>query len=494
MKNLFLPLLCSLIGILSLGAQSNKRVTNLTTALNISSPRGIEVDNSYLWISHDYQALNANGVLAKITRSNSRYLGYIPIGNGFLDVESSGYVKQYPGSSNILWVLLPDGRLLEVNKTNNSRRLILNLRAINFSSVKCYDVHTGTVRNFSGLVNTAYSTFGDFDFFQNTDGSIDVFISGLSQAQTFPFLMKMRIKSGKIIQSLVLASSLANGTAGNVTVVRLTRGVAVSKKYKRVITTLNFSKGIGNLFDALVSFPINFDPTNGITSSEIPVINKSVDVSSLGMTVSSDGTILVSSTSVGSVALNSAGQPFIGAFNNNLQLMSGIKLNSIVENLRDVVLDGSGKTGYITSTSNTVYRFSLTSNASTIKNNVEEIEVIGIKSLTDIQAISSQGFNVLPSIEEISNTILVNSITAWPNPFSTEFNVKFHLDTPSQLNIYLYDIAGKPLKNLGIYSYDSGEHIQRFENEVNDLPNGIYFIKIFNEGKLVKDPIKVVKH
>ena len=479
--------------------QTSKKISRVVSYFNISRPLGLEVDNSHLWLSHDYTVgLSANGVLGKIRTSNKRYERYIPVGKGFLDIESTGYVKKLPHNSNFMWVLLKDGRLIQVDKRYHRAGEILNLKRVRFNATKVYDVQTRRVINMSGFINAASSSYGDFDLYVNKDGSIDMYISGLSQAQTFPFMAKLRIKGNRIIQANILASSMANGTAGYVRLVRLTRGLAVSKRYKKVIMTLPYSTGVGNYADFLVSFPLSFNPSNGVSSYERPTMNRSIDVASQGMTVSKDGMIYVVSNSVGSAKLGSAGKAFIGMFNNRLQFIGGTKMRYTSESLRDVVLSTSERQGYFSSTRNTVYRFNIESKYSATTSSDSVMPTAMLREIgeeTMESPVNDGGFSLSANNESFQNekkTLeLGEEMIIGPNPFTNQLNLKFELNTAGKVRMTLMSIDGRVSRQLSDKDYLEGMNLESFQLP-STLPSGMYILKIaYGDGlskikKLIK--------
>ena len=80
--------------------------------------------------------------------------------------------------------------------------------------------------------------------------------------------------------------------------------------------------------------------------------------------------------------------------------------------------------------------------------------------------------------DSFSNKFMLKS--AYPNPFNPFTNVVFHVPTPSAINIAIYDIHGRQVKNLmnefklpGIYNVDwNAEHYS----------SGTYFVKIISNS------------
>ncbi len=78
------------------------------------------------------------------------------------------------------------------------------------------------------------------------------------------------------------------------------------------------------------------------------------------------------------------------------------------------------------------------------------------------------------SINEISNNI--SAVQNFPNPFSTETNIRFTLENPEQLSIRIFDIRGSFIREIANGKYSGGTHVVTFE--ASGLPAGYYYYRL----------------
>lgn len=86
-----------------------------------------------------------------------------------------------------------------------------------------------------------------------------------------------------------------------------------------------------------------------------------------------------------------------------------------------------------------------------------------------------------------SQTIAINylsgsDIVVFPNPASTNFLLSFWLAGKENVQINLFDISGRKVKELFSGNFSSGQ--QDIQVEVSDLLKGIYFCQIISSGKI----------
>ncbi len=70
----------------------------------------------------------------------------------------------------------------------------------------------------------------------------------------------------------------------------------------------------------------------------------------------------------------------------------------------------------------------------------------------------------------------VKNLGNYPNPFSTSTNIDFELTTASDVQVNVYSMSGKLVRNLANDSYTAGKHQLNFDR--GDLPTGIYTVQI----------------
>lgn len=171
--------------------------------LSLFNPVGLEVvsDNNIL-IAHDNVTAS---VVSKFT-PNSELLGSSVI-EGVTGINTIGFLAEIPSTGQIL-DMLPDGRLLLLDPISGDTGLVLAMQSIPVDASAIVDIASGTIDAFEGLIQTQFSSFGDIAVFE-TDNLLDVFVTALSQAQTFPFVVRLRFVDGNFQEAKVLMSSRA---------------------------------------------------------------------------------------------------------------------------------------------------------------------------------------------------------------------------------------------------------------------------------------------
>lgn len=92
-----------------------------------------------------------------------------------------------------------------------------------------------------------------------------------------------------------------------------------------------------------------------------------------------------------------------------------------------------------------------------------------------------------PCVEEALVGIEANSIdnlsilATYPNPFTANFVVEYHLQKTADLSMELRDMQGKLLKTMPIGTRAAGLYVIKIETA--DLPIGAYFLTVFSNGK-----------
>lgn len=78
---------------------------------------------------------------------------------------------------------------------------------------------------------------------------------------------------------------------------------------------------------------------------------------------------------------------------------------------------------------------------------------------------------------------LVALLGGYPNPFHTEFMVKYYLHHPAKVNVRLVDAQGKLIERRNLGHEAAGLHLLEFEQ--SQLPNGIYLVLLEVNGRTV---------
>ena len=109
------------------------------------------------------------------------------------------------------------------------------------------------------------------------------------------------------------------------------------------------------------------------------------------------------------------------------------------------------------------------------------------KPLFSFTNINSGLFNFSPvSLENLSTSAINNNVPktfsiqeAFPNPFNPEVKIPFETSIGQFVNISVFDINGKLVKNLSNKYWSPGEHSIKFSD--NRLTSGIYFVTFFHK-------------
>jgi hypothetical protein len=95
-----------------------------------------------------------------------------------------------------------------------------------------------------------------------------------------------------------------------------------------------------------------------------------------------------------------------------------------------------------------------------------EYEFYAVRLGPDIQSIE-EPFRFIP--EEIT-------LTAYPNPFNPSTTIGFYVQNPAQIEIAVYDVQGRLVKQLTNGRFTRGKHEIMFEADA--LPSGAYFAQL----------------
>jgi hypothetical protein len=331
------------IKVTPIGKSSNSRALSATaTALSaqvfarLNIPVGIATASSNVFAS-GCDSLCLNSIVSKYAPSGS-LLGSVRTGG---ITSFAGYLARDPVYGNI-WELKSDGTILAINPSTGASGTILRLRSLQVDTSSIFDLATRRVSNFGGLIQPQSANYGDLAIVQR-NGVRYIFIAGLSSANTFPFVMRLRIQGNTIVEAKVVASSRAS-TAGSV---NLTRGVAVNPQ-GTVLTTLPTATSSSGTFDVPVAFGADYNPRTGAGGSPRVVLN-GIDLASQGMTTDSAGNFYVATNSVGSAALGTPGVGTLVVIPPALtSVRNGITLGGTGSSLRDVTFDPTNGRVYTT--------------------------------------------------------------------------------------------------------------------------------------------------
>lgn len=80
-------------------------------------------------------------------------------------------------------------------------------------------------------------------------------------------------------------------------------------------------------------------------------------------------------------------------------------------------------------------------------------------------------------------------------PFRRTLKIPLNLEKPSRVELKIYDITGRLVKNIGPLSLEAGLHTLNWDGrdkKMKEVPSGVYILKLYYDSKLV-DSFKVVK-
>lgn len=98
--------------------------------------------------------------------------------------------------------------------------------------------------------------------------------------------------------------------------------------------------------------------------------------------------------------------------------------------------------------------------------------------------------NAFTNIEEIekNNT---SQISAYPNPFSKNTNLKFNLKEPTNVKIKIYSIDGALVKELTNKHYNAG--VYNYNINAESMEEGVYFVRLESDKDLSNCKIVIIK-
>ncbi|MFO0949808.1 MAG: hypothetical protein U0835_01380 [Isosphaeraceae bacterium] len=283
----------------------------------------------------------------EVYRSNGALLTYLQLG-GFSDI--SGFSRLARLKNGRLLALRQDGVIQLIDPPTGKVSVLLDVKTIPTDYLNIYDLAQGRTHNFSGTILPQYSSFGDLAILERS-GQTDLILTGLSQAQAFPFVIRVRITSTSVKSKVIAASSAS--TAGTY---NASRGIAVNST-GLVLTTLPYQTNVGS-FDRLVTFSADFPETR----SGLPAIQlKGTDFSSAGMTTDSTGVFYVATSKLGTSLAGSRGSGALVKISSDGKTVQRIfTLGGTVFDSRDVAISPANDRAYMTVNNyNAVVTFSL---------------------------------------------------------------------------------------------------------------------------------------
>ena len=122
-----------------------------------------------------------------------------------------------------------------------------------------------------------------------------------------------------------------------------------------------------------------------------------------------------------------------------------------------------------------------------LKENGELIDLYG-----DISPWYPNSYSIESLKDEIINLPEYNLISSFPNPFNSSTTISYNLSESSIINLSIYDLQGKLVKNLIDNKFMSiGSYSIVWKEET--LPSGIYIINLSNDNLSISTKVILVK-
>ena len=91
------------------------------------------------------------------------------------------------------------------------------------------------------------------------------------------------------------------------------------------------------------------------------------------------------------------------------------------------------------------------------------------------------------AVESDASTVQVGfEALNYPNPFGPETSISFALSTEAEVNVRIFDIVGRLVRELSRQTYGAGRHSVRWDSNDNagePARSGVYFYRISIDGK-----------
>ena len=320
---------------------------------NLSTPTGIAFDpsgNLYLssLVKDSSPFSFENPAITKIS-SSGQVLGQVFTSAGATAAEGliTPTTLEFSPELGSLLSLGVDGSLLVIDPNTLTITGGFNLRNLTIDTSSIYDIASNSVSNFGGLIQTQFASYGDFDVRVAGDKT-QLFITGLSQAQAFPFVLRLEFQNGAgLTEAKVLFSSRADSLSSGRQTPRLTRGIAVNSQGV-VITTLPVSTSSSPI-DVPVAFSADFNAQDGLSPGEGPLVFAGTDVYSQGLTTDNAGNFYITTNSVGSASLRVSGEGALVVISSDLnRVISTQSLGSVSSSFRDVAVNPVSNIPFVT--------------------------------------------------------------------------------------------------------------------------------------------------
>ena len=88
------------------------------------------------------------------------------------------------------------------------------------------------------------------------------------------------------------------------------------------------------------------------------------------------------------------------------------------------------------------------------------------------------------------------NVDVYPNPFTDETNIRFHMPEAGNVMLKLYNSLGQEVLTLADTYYETGTHTLQWDGtdmSGNELPGGIYIYRIQVGDNVLSDRIQLIR-
>ena len=253
-----------------------------------------------------------------------------------------------------LVLFAPNGGLALLNPDTLDPIGAIDISRFAFDTSAIYDVATGEVSDFGGLIQPQLAAFGDIDVRVVDEDTVQFFVTGYAEGQTTPFVTRLELEVGVgFTEAKVILASSAETLPTASQSPRRSRGIAVNDQ-GIALTTLPIATPDPiatelQPLDVMVAFGADMNVNDGFSPEEVPVIFDGIDLHSQGLTTDAAGNFYIATNSVGTEAFGIHGEGALVGISANLdQIIAVESLGYPASSFRDVAIDPLTGTPYAT--------------------------------------------------------------------------------------------------------------------------------------------------
>ena len=122
-------------------------------------------------------------------------------------------------------------------------------------------------------------------------------------------------------------------------------------------------------------------------------------------------------------------------------------------------------------------------------NSEPHVAYVGISSDYDKMKYAKGAF---VGIEELGNTVVSQyDIKVFPNPSQEFIHIEYVLPKKTNVNISIFDVAGRKVKSVTNENQGSGTYRKSFD--VGNIPQGVYFVRLHTSDKSIVEKVIFLK-